>query len=94
MRADLVERLESLARDSESTEDAETGADCTFLNVECGDFDNLILEAALALRALRDAPVGRVFETPDSWMVTPVRDGQPFAIGRRVRLVVVGEESS
>jgi hypothetical protein len=48
----LADALDQLAKTSESTEDADTGVDCTFLNIEVHDFDTLMLKAATALRAL------------------------------------------
>lgn len=67
MRADLVDLIDALDKltyDSESTVDADTGDDATFLPIEVHDFDALIDRAVSALRALRDAPVGwRPIET-------------------------------
>jgi hypothetical protein len=97
MRGDLIERLEALARTVNPAPSMISDNDDSRVKLPPDDTRALLREAATALRALRDAPVGVIDSVARFATATVLEIGVDSALdataaGQRVRLVVVGEE--
>lgn len=87
MRADLSDRLEAMARTVNPAPSMISDDDDSRVKLPPDDMRALLREAAIALRALRDAPVCRLYLREAAF------HGAPELAGQRVRLVVVEPSS-